>query len=217
MERYLIPAEETRCETRVMNSRFIATVAPAFTADEAKAFIARIKHEFANATHNVSAYLIGHGNTVIAHCHDDGEPSGTAGRPALAVLRGSGLGDVAVVVTRRFGGTKLGRGGLVRAYRDAVRNVLTLLPRAAKVPTCVAVMTMPYSFFECICLLVATHRGRILHKEFAAEVALKARFAVERFPAFQEAVRDVSKGTLRADIIRADELTIVPIDVKERV
>ena len=75
---------------------------------------------------------IGHGESVTAHCSDAGEPSGTAGRPALAVLQGSGLGDAAVVVTRYFGGTKLGTGGLVRAYSDAVRSVLAGLSKAMK-------------------------------------------------------------------------------------
>jgi putative IMPACT (imprinted ancient) family translation regulator len=87
----LIPAQETRIEIKVLNSRFIATAAPVFSVDEAKGFIARVKSEFADASHNVPAYLIGHGATIVAHCHDDGEPSGTAGRPALAVLQGSGL------------------------------------------------------------------------------------------------------------------------------
>ena len=126
----MIPAAEARVETAAGNSRFIATIGPAFTTDEAKAFIARIKAEFADATHNVPAYVIGHGQTTIAHCHDDGEPSGTAGRPMLAVLQGSGLGDVVVVITRYFGGTKLGTGGLVRAYGDAVREALLVVPRA---------------------------------------------------------------------------------------
>jgi len=101
----MIPARKTRAEITVVNSRFIATVAPVFTVDAARVFITRIKREFSDATHNVPAYLIGHGAVVVAHCSDDREPSGTAGRPALAVLRGSGLGDVAVVVTRYFGGT----------------------------------------------------------------------------------------------------------------
>jgi putative IMPACT (imprinted ancient) family translation regulator len=99
----LIPANEVRSEIIVLKSRFIATLTPVFTLEEAKSFIARIKGEYSNATHNVPAYLIGHGNSVIAHCSDDGEPSGTAGKPVLSVLIGSGLGDVAVVVTRYFG------------------------------------------------------------------------------------------------------------------
>ena len=129
----LIPARETRAEIRVVNSRFIATASPVFTVDEAKAFTSRIKREFADATHNVPVYVIGHGASVIGHSRDDGEPSGTAGRPALTVLRWSGLGNVVVVVTRYFGGTKLGTGGLVRAYGEAVRAVLSVLPRAVQV------------------------------------------------------------------------------------
>ena len=99
MQEYAVPASETRVEAKVSNSRFIATAAPVLSVKEAKAFVARIRQEFADASHNVPVYLIGHGGSVIAHCSDDGEPSGTAGRPALAVLQGSGLGDVAVVDT----------------------------------------------------------------------------------------------------------------------
>jgi uncharacterized YigZ family protein len=207
----LIPAQETRSEIKVLNSRFIATVAPVFTVDEAKAFMVGIKSEFADASHNVSAYLIGHGATVIAHCHDDGEPSGTAGRPALAVLRGSGLGDVAVVVTRYFGGTKLGTGGLVRAYGDAVRDVLAILPRAAKVPTHTVVVVTPYNTFERVRLAIVGHHGKILREDFAAEVTVTAQFAVEHFPRFQDALRELSSGRLQAQIIETDEATIMPI------
>ncbi len=103
--RYLIPAKQTRIEIIVVNSRFIATAAPVFSVEQAKAFIAKMRREFADASHNVPVFLVGHGRSVTAHCSDDGEPSGTAGRPALAVLQGSGLGDIAVVVTRYFGGT----------------------------------------------------------------------------------------------------------------
>jgi uncharacterized YigZ family protein len=209
--RHLIPARQARTEIKVVNSRFIATAAPVFTVDEAKAFVARVKAEFADATHNVSAYLIGHGATVIAHCHDDGEPAGTAGRPALAVLRGSGLGDVAVVVTRYFGGTKLGTGGLVRAYGDAVREVLAVLPRAAKVPTHTVEIVTPYNFFERLRLLIPAHQGQILREDFAAKVTVTAQLSVERFPAFDAALREMSAGTLEAKVVETDEVTIVPI------
>ena len=148
MTRLLIPATETRVELKVSNSHFIATAAPAFSVEEARAFIGRIRTEFADASHNVPAYVIGHGTSTIAHCHDDGEPSGTAGRPMLAVVQGSGLGDVAVVVTRYFGGTKLGTGGLVRAYGDAVKEVLAALPRAEKVATVTVMVEAPYTLLE---------------------------------------------------------------------
>jgi uncharacterized YigZ family protein len=182
--------------------------------DEAKALIARVKSEFSDATHNVPAYVIGHGNSIIAHCHDDGEPSGTAGRPALAVLRGSGLGDVAVVVTRYFGGTKLGTGGLVRAYGDAVRSVLAGLPRALKVATHTVVMAVPYPYFERAQRLVAAHAGQVIGQDFSTEVTLTARFAVERLAAFQGALRQMSNGALRADIIETNPVTIIPITTK---
>lgn len=212
VKQHLIPACEARSEIRVVNSRFIATAAPVFTVDEAKAFVARVRREFADATHNVPVYLIGHGASVIAHSRDDGEPAGTAGRPALAVLRGSGLGDVVVVVTRYFGGTKLGTGGLVRAYGDAVRAVLSVLPRALKVPTHTVVVVMPYNYFERIRSLIAAHRGMIQDQDFAAEVTVTARFTVERFPTFQAALREMSGGTIEAKVIETNEATVVPID-----
>ena len=142
--------------------------------DEAKAFIARIKVEFRDASHNVPVYLIGHGDSETAHCSDAGEPSGTAGRPALAVLRGSGLGDVAVVVTRYFGGTKLGTGGLVRAYSDAVRLVIETVPRGERL-THIIMLVFPYTYLERVRLLVTSQSGTVLDEEFTADVTLTAR------------------------------------------
>lgn len=214
MEGYLIPAREARVEMTVVNSRFIATAAPALTVEEAKAFITRIRGEFADASHNVPAYLIGHGATVTAHCTDDGEPAGTAGRPALAVLRGSGLGDVAVVVTRYFGGTRLGTGGLVRAYGDAVRQVLAALPRAVKVATHTVAIVVPYAWFERVQSLVAAHGGQVLDQAFGAEVTVQARFAVAQFAGFQEALQGMSNGALTAEIVEADWVAIVAVEAR---
>jgi uncharacterized YigZ family protein len=157
VEQYLIPAREARSELRVLNSRFIASLAPAFSVEQARGFVARIRAEFPDASHHVPAYLIGHGRSVVAHCHDDGEPSGTAGRPALAVLQGSGMGDVAAMVTRYFGGTKLGTGGLVRAYGDAVREVLAVTPRAVRVATHTIALALPYPLYERAARLIEAH------------------------------------------------------------
>jgi uncharacterized YigZ family protein len=211
MTPYLVPARETRVEIRVVNSRFIATAAPALTVEEARAFIVRIKGEFADASHNVSAYLIGHGNAVIAHATDDGEPSGTAGRPALAVLQGSDLGDVVVVVTRYFGGTKLGTGGLVRAYGDAVREVLAVLPRAIRVATVVVQFAVPYSLFERVRLLVGAHQGEVLDEAFGVAVQIAAQFAETCFPAFADALSELSAGTVQPVVIERREDTIVTV------
>lgn len=210
--RYPIPAQETRTEIEVLRSRFIATLAPVFSVEEAREFIGRIKAEFSDASHNVPAFLIGSGASVTAHCTDDGEPSGTAGRPMLAVLQGSGLGDVVVVVTRYWGGQKLGTGGLVRAYGDAVREVLAVTPRAEKVPTHTVMLALPYSHFGQTKLLVAEHNGQILDEEFAADITLTMQFEVERFDGFQVGLGELSQGGLSAEIIETNPDTIMPID-----
>lgn len=207
--RYPVPARETRVEVRVKNSRFIATLAPAFSVEEARAFIEQLREEFADATHNVPAYVIGHGASVTAHCNDDGEPAGTAGRPVLAVLQGSGLGDAVMVVTRYFGGTKLGTGGLVRAYGDAARAVLAATPRAEKAPTHTLEVITPYNLFEPLRLLVEAQGGRILDESFAAEVTVRAQFTQERTESFQEAWRELSNGSREAKIVASDDQTIL--------
>ncbi len=211
LKRYPIPAAEARTEIEVKNSRFIATAVPVFSIAEAREFIARIKTEFSDATHNVPAFLIGFGNSVTAHCNDDGEPSGTAGRPILAVLQGSGLGDIAVVVTRYYGGTKLGTGGLVRAYGDATKAVLEILPRAEKVPTHTVMLALPYNLLERLRLLVETWNGRVLDEQFAADVTMTMQFTVAKFPSFQDALRELSHGSLAAEIIETNEDTIMPL------
>lgn len=208
---YLVPARVVRREIRVVNSRFIATAGPAAGVEEARAFIAGIRDEFPDATHNVPAYLIGHGASLIAHCGDDGEPSGTAGRPVLAVLRGSGLGDVVVVVTRYFGGTKLGTGGLVRAYGDAAREVLEAIPRARRVATHVVRMTVPYALFERARQLVREHHGEVLDESFGAEVTITARLAVAEYASVEDGVQELTRGTAEIVILETDLATIMPV------
>ena len=159
----------------------------------------------------VKLQIIGHGRSTLAHCHDDGEPAGTAGRPMLAVLQGSGLGDVVAVVTRYFGGTKLGTGGLVRAYGDAVRAALVALPRAEKVATTTVMVEFPYSLLERVRQLVESHDGIIIDEQFAAAITLTARFRSERFPEFAVALRELSHGSVEAVVVETNEATIMPL------
>jgi uncharacterized YigZ family protein len=212
MKSTLFPAKETHTEITVVNSRFIATIAPVFSVEEAKTFIGRMKSRYADASHNVAVFVIGHGQSVTAHCNDDGEPSGTAGRPALAVLKGSGLGDAAVVITRYFGGTKLGKGGLVRAYGEAVREVLKITPLAKKVATQTVMIAFPYTYFERICLLIEAHQGKILDKEFTSDVTITCLFTMEDFPEFKTSLKELTHDTIKTVIIETDEATIMPTD-----
>jgi len=193
---YLIPAKEKRTEFIIKKSRFITTVVPVFTVEAAREFIKRIRNEFQDASHHVPAYIIGSGSTTIMHCSDDGEPPGTAGRPVLAVLKGSGMGDIAVVVTRFFGGTKLGTGGLVQAYGDSVKEVLSDLPKARKITVHVVMLTIPYNWIDRMRLKIKNHQGIILEETFAVDVGMILQFPVSTYPAFEKDIQDSSLGKL---------------------
>ena len=207
---YLIPAHEIRREHVQVNSRFISSLAPVFSTDEARAFIKRIRQEFPDASHNVPIYIIGGGNNVTDYCSDDGEPQGTAGRPALAVLRGSGLGDVVLVITRYFGGTLLGTGGLVKAYTESAQLVVRDVPRARKLRVHIALLALPYNLLERIRLLTGRHHGAILAEEFAADVTMTLRFPVDDYEAFQADLRELSSGSLQAETMETSEM-LVPV------
>jgi uncharacterized YigZ family protein len=200
--RYPIPAQETRVETVVVNSRFVCTVAQSRTVEEAVAFIRRVKAELGDASSHAYAYRVGFGASVTDGCNDGGEPSGTAGKPMLAVLQGSGLGDVAAVVTRYFGGTKLGTGGLVRAFSGALKAALEVLPRTERVERKSFTVSLPYSLYERVKLLVAAHSGEVTAEEFGAEVALTLTFVVDDVAAFAVALRDLSAGRVELQQIQ---------------
>ena len=202
--------DEIRREQTVVNSRFIATLAPVFTVDEARAFIGRIKKEFADASHNVPAYVIGGGNTVTEFCSDDGEPGGTSGKPALAVLRGSGLGDVAVVITRYFGGTLLGTGGLVKAYTESTQLVVNAVRRGKRIQVHLVMVAIPYNLLERVRLMTARNGGEILGEDFAGDITMTLQFPVESFDGFQNELQELSAGKIQAELIETTE-TIVAI------
>ncbi|MCS7060107.1 MAG: YigZ family protein [Anaerolineae bacterium] len=194
--RYPIPAQETAVETVVVNSRFICTIGEARSVDDAMAFVRRVKERYATASSHAYAFRVGYGPSVIDGCNDGGEPSGTAGKPMLAVLQGSGLGDVVAVVSRWFGGTKLGTGGLVRAFSGALKAVLDVLPRSERVERKTFLLETPYSLYERVRLLVAAHHGAIVGEAFGASVLLTLVFAVDDIAPFQAALRELSAGRL---------------------
>lgn len=210
-EKRLIPLEEVENEILVVNSRFIASLAPAKSVEEAREYIAEIKRRYPDATHNVPAFVIGHGKSLITHCSDDGEPSGTSGRPALAVLQGSGLGNVVVVVTRYFGGTKLGTGGLVKAYGDAVREILPLVKLAELVETVTLAFTIPYNLYELCVRLIESNDGIVLDKVFAVEVDLLAQFKVENEDEFRTGLIELCKGQVEIVEIERNPETVFPV------
>jgi len=208
MPKLEVPGREVRCELLVRKSRFIASLGPCSSVDEARQFIERVRREFPDASHHVTAYLVGHGNSQEAHCSDAGEPSGSAGRPVLAVLQGSGLGDVVAVVTRYFGGTKLGVGGLVHAYGDATRRALHILPRAGKVLAHQVNLGYTYALVERVRKLAQAHGGQIINETFAEQVDAVAQLPVESWPRFEQELGDLSAGSAIMMILETGYINI---------
>jgi len=210
-ERHLVPARRIETEFVDRNSRFITNGAPAFSVQEAQTFIEKIKDLYPDASHHVPVYLIGHGSSTIAHCSDDGEPSGTAGRPALSVLQGSGLGDIVIVITRYFGGTKLGTGGLVRAYSDSIRKLLEVMPLATKVATTCLMFVIPYALFEQTQLIISNHNGLVKDKAFGADITLTVRLANEHLESFKNHLVELTRGRIEFINIGSKDNTIMPL------
>lgn len=200
-QRYRIPAKTHRTETMVINSRFIATITLAESVSSAKELLSDIRAEMPDASHHVYAFRVGYGNSVNEGMSDDGEPSGTAGPPVMAVLRGADIGDTLVVVTRYFGGTKLGTGGLVRAYSDAARSALESLPVEEKIERKTLGIEMPYSLHEQIKRIIVRHNGIIEDESFMSDVTIIARFATDDIEAFSHDLSEISAGSLHSVIL----------------
>jgi uncharacterized YigZ family protein len=195
--RYPVPAGRARVEELISRSRFISTAGPASSPEAAKAFIATIRAEFADATHNCYAFAAGPpGSTAMAGMSDDGEPSGTAGRPMLTVVLGSGIGDLVVVVTRYFGGTKLGTGGLVRAYSGGVKAVLAVMPVHEKVIMRTLLVTGPYSYVTPLERLLPQFEAKIADRSFAADVTWQIETPEEHVERLAAALVELSRGEL---------------------
>lgn len=146
MKTVACPARRIRVQQKIKGSKFIASLAPAPGEEKAEAFLQEIKKEFWDATHNVYAFVVGKGGERVEKSSDDGEPSGSSGPPVLQAIKGSGLTDVIVIVTRYFGGTKLGIGGLIRAYGDTAAMALKEVPRREYQLLARVQVHVPYDF-----------------------------------------------------------------------
>jgi uncharacterized YigZ family protein len=198
---YLIPVETRRIDIIVVNSRFIATAGCVCSAEEARRFVASVRVEMPDATHHVYGFRVGYGNSVTEGMSDDGEPAGTAGPPVLAVLRGTEIGDVIVVVTRYFGGTKLGTGGLVRAYSEAARTVLNSIKTALNIQKQMVGIEFSYPLYERIKRLIHQFEGEIEDETFDIGVTILARFPVDQINRFSSELRELTAGQVAPVIL----------------
>jgi uncharacterized YigZ family protein len=202
----LVPASRFSIESWAKNSRFIATIGPAFSVGDARDFISEINQLYADATHNVPAYVIGSGSSITAHSSDNGEPSGTAGKPALSVLMGSGLGDAVLVITRYFGGTKLGTGGLVKAYSNAARDAVQGVPKARKIAVYQASIICPYAIYESLQRLIKLHKALNIKETFSEHVQIDFSLPDKNLSALESAVNELSNGQI--SVIVEDKIMV---------
>ena len=193
--RYPIPAEPVRVELSIKRSRFIASAAHAPDAETARAFIESVKAEFPDATHNCWAFAAGPpGDTASIGLSDDGEPHGTAGKPILAALLHAPVGETAIVVTRYFGGTKLGTGGLVRAYTQLANQALDALATKEKVDTITLKATLPYPAVTQFKRLLPDFEADIADETYAEEAVFEVELPRETAEVFEAALAELTDG-----------------------
>jgi len=198
-DRYPIPAAFHRVEQTIKRSRFMTSLTHAPDMESARAFVAAVKAEFPDATHNCWAFNAGPpGDTAYVGLSDDGEPSGTAGKPMLNTLLHSGVGEIAVVVTRWFGGTKLGTGGLVRAYTGLVNLGLESLPLRDMVVTKRLGVSLPYPSVTLFKRLLPDFEAEVAEEAFSDVAEFTLDLPEERVDAFTRAVIELTGG--RAEI-----------------
>ena len=177
-------------------SRFIATVKKVESESEAVAFIEEMKKKYWDARHNCSAFVIGR-RAELTRCSDDGEPSGTAGRPMLEVLLGEGVRNVAVVVTRYFGGTLLGTGGLVRAYTQAVKEGLAASTIGIERAGYEILIETDYNGVGKLQYLMGQRGIEPVNSEYGADVKFTLIIPVEKSAELEKAMVEATNGKVK--------------------
>ena len=203
---FISVANEFRHEYIVEKSRFITTICPCSTETDAQDFINRINKEFWDARHNCTAYALGP-KQEQQRSSDNGEPSGTAGKPMLEVLKKTGITNVAVVVTRYFGGIKLGAGGLIRAYSHSVSETLQLAPKELHTTRMQLQTTIDYALYGS---LERYLQNTQLHYEatFGEQIELTILVPPNDIERIQKELQDMSHGAANCIVLNAIEVVL---------
>ncbi|NJE02972.1 YigZ family protein [Thermococcus sp. MV11] len=184
-------------ELVVRKSVFIGYASPADTEEDARAFIAKIKAHHSDATHNVSAYLINDGKNFAVRYDDDGEPKGSAGKPVLKVIQNKGLSNVVIVVTRYFGGIKLGYGGLVKAYSDAASLAIENAGIIEIYEMERFQVTFPYGLFHTVRETVEEAGGRVVGEDYGELVTFTVETRKGEAEGLMELLTERTRGKAR--------------------
>ena len=204
MDAYDIPAEAVSLsEETIKKSRFITLLAHTAGVEAARAFVQQVKQEHPTARHHCWAWVAGAPNdSQQLGFSDDGEPSGTAGKPMLAQLMGSGVGEITAVVVRYYGGIMLGTGGLVKAYGGGVQQGLKQLTRQRKVPMQSFTLQCDYAQLGDIERLLQRFDGIIEESHYQDRIALRLALPHPQIAGFRQNLSDYSRGAL----------TLIPLD-----
>lgn len=200
---YFSPAGKIKCSFSVQGSRFIATVAPAADEKTARSVLEAVQAKYPDATHHPYALRIGSGSEQLERSSDDREPAGTAGAPMLQVLQGRNISDLIVIGTRYFGGTKLGSGGLTRAYRECARRGLTEAKLIEKEPLEKYLLKIAYEDLGAVTRLLESFNAAIVSAAYSEEVALEVTLPLRRVTSFRSAFQEACRG--RGNCIRQQQ------------
>ena len=195
-------------EIEVKRSRFLAEIFPVFSQKEARSLLKAQKEKHKEASHVVHAFAVG--DSQVCGCSDDGEPSGTAGRPVLNALKGAQLTDCMITVTRWFGGTLLGTGGLSRAYADAAKLALAAAKTKERVPLLHFAAQVPYPLVGGFLRLAKTADAQVAQQRFEGIVpVIEGAIPEEKAKAFAEAAAELSCGAIELEL-RAPNFSQIP-------
>jgi uncharacterized YigZ family protein len=201
MDERTVPAHEGRAELRERASRFLAFAFPVSDTEQAAGEVARLKKQYHDATHVAFAWKIGSGDSAVARSSDAGEPSGTAGKPIAAAIESAGVGNVAVAVVRYFGGTKLGTGGLARAYREAAGQAIAAAGTKMLRETSLVIVTCPYERLGAARKLVRPPGVVLAGESFEAGPVLRLEVFPSRLP---DLLTSLDEARLGYKVVRRD-------------
>lgn len=193
--RYSIPAQCHQFEEVIQRSRFITLLAPANSVTVAQDFLAEIRRQYPDATHHCWAFLVGPpASSGHVGMSDDGEPHGTAGRPMLNVLTHCGIGDIVAVVVRYYGGIKLGKGGLVRAYSSGVQHALAQLPVAEKIAYRRLRLLLSYNQVNVLKRFIEDYELRVVAEQYGMDPVFELDVPEDAYDDFSQALINATGG-----------------------
>ena len=183
-------------EIEVKKSRFIAIAEPVESLEEVKEAVNRIRAEHPNATHVVHAAVVGAAGTMYSSS-DDREPKNTAGRPALEVVKGSGITNICVSIVRYFGGTLLGTGGLVKAYGDSAKEVLKVVETEPLIAKKSVEILLDYEFYTLFKRLVSDVEAKVDNEDFGTGIKVRLTLPEANYPKLISALGDLGQGKIQ--------------------